>query len=91
MSGSGPNSSTMSIGSSTWVRIFVGSGRFGGKASVNPNGKPNDTGTYFVRSSSSSRSSRASHSPRPRWIWSSWPPMLTAGTIGTPARSAVRT
>ena len=91
MSGSSPNSATMSIGSSTWVRIFVGSGRLGGNASVRPNGKPKVTGTYLVRSRSSSLNSLAISSPREMWIWSSWPPRLTTGTIGTPARSAVRT
>ena len=36
------------------MRILVGSGRFGGKASVNPKGKPKVTGRYFVRRSFSS-------------------------------------
>ena len=44
MSGSSPNSARMSIGSSTWVTILVGSGRLGGKAKVRPNGKPTLTG-----------------------------------------------
>ena len=41
-SGSSPNCAAMSIGSSTWVTILVGSGRLGGKTTLRPNGKPND-------------------------------------------------
>ncbi len=80
MSGSSPNSSRMSIGSSTRVSIFVGSGRFGGNASVRPNGKPKVTGMYFVRSRFSSPNTLRDAARRgERWIWSSWPPMLTDG------------
>ena len=45
-SGSSPNSARMSMGSSTWVTILVGSGRLGGKPKVRPNGKPIVTGAY---------------------------------------------
>lgn len=91
MSGSSPNCAAMSMGSSTCVTILVGNGTFGGTTALNPNGKPNETGRMALRSSRLIPSRSASQVPRVRYSWVSWPPMETAGTIGTPASIAVRT
>ena len=70
--------------------ILVGSGRLGGNAKVSPNGKPRLSGKYSERISFCSPNSLASGSPCHRNSCDSWPPMLTTGTIGTSASSAVR-
>ena len=57
----------------------------------NPNGKPNESGMILARISLSKRNVLASHSPRDKYSWLSWPPMATAGTMGTPAFSAAFT
>ena len=77
-----------SIGSSTSVTILAGSGKFGGKIALRPNGNPKLNGKIFIRSLVRP-SLRASQLPRVKNSCVSWPPIDTIGTIGTPASMAV--
>ena len=78
-----------------WSTILVGSGMFTGNRTLNPNGKPNVTGSMSLRNSFFPRllspSARARRLPRVRYSWFSCPPIDTTGTIGTPASIAVVT
>src|SRR6202044_3846532 len=87
-SGSLPNCAAMSIGSRTSVTTFDGSGKFGGKITLKPNGKPKLTGKMSIRALVRP-SLRASQLPRVKNSWVSCPPIETVGTIGAPASMAV--
>src|ERR1700709_1483966 len=80
-----------SMGESTRVTILVGNGTLTGSTADRPNGKPKEIGRILARSNLSSRRVLASHSPRVRNNWFSWPPIDTEGTMGTPALRAART
>ena len=84
MSGSSPNSAGDVDRLEHSVTILEGSGRFGGKTGVRPNGNPKLIGRISTRARF--RPSRlAIQSPRARNNWVSWAPIDTIGTIGTPA------
>jgi hypothetical protein len=69
---------------------LVANGRLNGTMALKPNGNPTVTGEMSDRNRLRP-SRRASHVPRVRNSWFSWPPIDTTGTIGTPAARAALT
>src|SRR3954470_191277 len=72
------------------VRILVGSGSSGSIAGEIPHGAWIEIGNIFSRATLSSCSALASRRPRASTGIESGPPTVAIGTIGTPARIAIR-